>query len=68
MGTKSVSPAPLPRLSAPAQRAINAHRIYDLHDISRFSEKEIAALHGIGGSTLTALKGAMKKTGIRFRK
>ena len=57
----------LPKISAPAQRALAGAGIQNLKQLSKFSETEIEALHGIGPNALKELKKALKKNGLAFR-
>ena len=54
-------------LAAPARRALENNNITTLKKLSTFSEKEIAALHGIGPSSLPILKNALKEEGLSYR-
>ena len=58
----------LPKLAAPAQRALAAAKIANLSQLSNKTETEIAALHGMGPNALTTLKAAMKTEGLSFRR
>ena len=58
----------LPKLSAPAQRALAGAGIRNLKDLTKFSEAQIKALHGIGPNALKELHRAMKADGIAFAK
>ena len=58
----------LPKLAAPAQRALAGAGIQNLKDLAKFSEVEIKDLHGIGPNALKALREAMKANGISFAK
>lgn len=55
-------------LSAPAQRALSAARIMSLKDLRQWREADVAALHGLGPKTLTALRAALKSAGMSYRK
>ncbi len=57
----------LPRLSAPARRALRAARINRLEQLTRFSEAEIGRLHGIGPNALNRLGAALAAKGLRFK-
>lgn len=57
----------LPKLSAPAQRALASAGITHLRDLSNFSEADLLKLHGFGPSSLKPLKEAMEKAGIKFK-
>ncbi|HQZ21096.1 MAG TPA: hypothetical protein PLW39_02390 [Thermoflexales bacterium] len=67
MKTNSSS-SDLPKLAAPAQRALASAGIANLQDLRKFTEAEIANLHGIGPNALKALKEAMAKNGLEFKK
>lgn len=54
-------------LSAPARRALVNAGIQTAQDLSRFSKKEIAALHGMGPSSLPKLEAALAKEGLAFK-
>ena len=58
----------LEKLSAPAQRALASVKIKSLKDLTKFTEKEIADLHGIGPSTFKTLRPIMKKYKLTFKK
>lgn len=55
-----------PKLAAPAQRALASAGITNLRQLSRFSEKQVKELHGIGNNALTALSKALKENGLSF--
>ena len=64
---KPQSPNDLPvKLSQPAQRALAAAGIQSLEQVSRFSEKEISKLHGIGPNALALLHQALEEKGLSF--
>tara|TARA_R110002020_G_scaffold122487_2_gene277837 strand:- start:20476 stop:21051 length:576 start_codon:yes stop_codon:yes gene_type:complete len=54
-------------LSAPAIRALEQHGITTLTALSRYSEKEILALHGIGKTALPKLRMALSGEGRSFK-
>jgi DNA-directed RNA polymerase alpha subunit len=56
------------KLASPARRALVAAGITTLQQLSRFSEKEIAALHGIGQNALAEIKQALIKNKLSFSK
>jgi hypothetical protein len=56
----------LPKLAAPAQRALAGAGIHNLKQLSNFSEKEIKELHGIGPNALIELRRALKAKGLAF--
>ena len=60
-------PGDLPKLSAPAQRALASVNVATLQDLSQHSEGEIAKLHGMGPSGIKALKAALTEKGLAFK-
>jgi DNA-directed RNA polymerase alpha subunit len=58
----------LPLLPAPARRALENAGIKTLTDLSKRSEAEILALHGIGPSSIPRLRQALKTKKMSFRK
>ncbi|MBS1708248.1 MAG: DNA-binding protein [Armatimonadetes bacterium] len=58
---------PLPKLSAPACRALTAAGVAFLEDLSRISRKEAAKLHGMGPNALTKLDAALAEAGLAWR-
>ncbi|HMU10625.1 MAG TPA: RNA polymerase alpha subunit C-terminal domain-containing protein [Ferruginibacter sp.] len=54
-------------LSAPARRALESKGVKTLKQLSRFSEKDILALHGMGKTSLPLLKEALLKKGLTFK-
>lgn len=56
-----------PGVSGPALRALNAAGIRSVADLARWSERDLAALHGMGPKALTVLKDALAASGLRFR-
>lgn len=55
-------------LAAPARRALERENIKTLTDLTRYSEKEILALHGMGKSSIPKLKALLSSEGLGFRK
>jgi hypothetical protein len=58
---------PLPKLSAPAQRALASAGVSSLEDVAKFTKIEILGLHGVGMSTILPLEEALRKAGLGFR-
>lgn len=56
----------LPKLSAPAGRALAAAGITRLEQLTRVSEAELAQLHGMGPHALETLKAAMRERRLKF--
>ncbi|MFY9945094.1 MAG: hypothetical protein WAL07_03475 [Exiguobacterium chiriqhucha] len=57
---------PLPKCSAPAERALAAAYIDTLEQLATYTRQEIADLHGIGPSVLRILETALHEQGLRF--
>ncbi len=54
-------------ISAPAKRALENAQIRTLEDLSKFSENELLALHGIGKSSIPKFKEFLKSEGLTFK-
>jgi len=67
-GTTHPNAAAFPAgLSGPALRALDRAGIRSVADLARWSEKELAALHGMGPAGLRKLRDALEAKGWRFR-
>jgi hypothetical protein len=64
MGTEGTE---LPKLAAPARRALAAAGYNHLEDLTEVEESEIAGLHGMGPKAVEALRGALRERGLSFR-
>ncbi|GAB3911566.1 helix-hairpin-helix domain-containing protein [Mucilaginibacter boryungensis] len=65
---KTSKPAgPFARFSKPAQRALDNAGIEKLEDLSRLTEKEFKALHGMGPATTKPLMAQMEEAGLKFK-
>jgi hypothetical protein len=53
-------------LSAPARRALAGAGVTRLVHLTKFSEAQIAGLHGIGPNALVELRRALKARGLSF--
>lgn len=51
-------------LGAPARRALERENIKTLTDLSKYSEKEILSMHGIGKSTIPKLQEMLTNEGL----
>ena len=58
----------LSELGAPARRALEGAGITSLKLLSKYTEKEILKLHGMGPSSIPKLKDALTKDGLTFKK
>ena len=56
----------LPKLAAPAQRALANAGIHSLVQLTKFSEADVKQLHGIGPNALEALRRALTENGLSF--
>ncbi|GGK95912.1 DNA-directed RNA polymerase subunit alpha C-terminal domain-containing protein [Deinococcus radiotolerans] len=54
----------LPRLSAPARRALSRAGITTLAGLSRHTERDLLALHGLGPNALAALRDVLAARGL----
>jgi predicted flap endonuclease-1-like 5' DNA nuclease len=57
----------LPRIGAPATRALANIGITTLAGVAKYSEAELAKLHGMGPKALGILKQELKKQGKGFK-
>jgi hypothetical protein len=64
MGT---DPTDLPKLAAPARRALLAAGYTSLEDLTEVSEAEVLKLHGMGPNAMRALRAALEERGLSFR-
>jgi hypothetical protein len=58
----------LPKNSAPAARAFTNANIKTLKDLSKWTEKELLTLHGVGSASIPILRKALKAKGFEFKK
>jgi len=58
---------PLPRIGAPATRALRTEGIWTLEQVRDRSEGELAALHGVGPIALRFLREALDERGWSFK-
>jgi len=54
-------------LSAPARRALENKGIKTLEQLSKYSEKEILNLHGMGPSSMPKLRSTLSAKGMAFK-
>lgn len=57
----------LPKIGAPATRALNSISVAKLSQLANYTEKELLALHGFGIKAIRILKEEMKKVNLEFR-
>jgi hypothetical protein len=58
----------LPKLAAPARRALAGAGITRLDQLARLTEAEVKALHGIGPNALNTLQRALRARGLSLAK
>jgi len=56
-----------PGVGGPALRALSSAGIRSVADLARWTEADLAALHGMGPKALAALRAALEQTGHSFR-
>ncbi|MED2037002.1 RNA polymerase alpha subunit C-terminal domain-containing protein [Bacillus wiedmannii] len=57
----------LSRLSSPARNALQHHGIHTIEELSKYSEKEILKLHGMGPASMPKLRNALEEKGLSFK-
>jgi len=62
-----MKPIALPKLAAPAQRALQSAGITNLTQLTQVSEEELMQLHGMGKNALSTLQEALKANRLSFR-
>ncbi|MDP3735936.1 MAG: hypothetical protein Q8R02_01025 [Hyphomonadaceae bacterium] len=65
---KNAPPSDLPKLAAPAMRALNRAGLTSLAKLSQASEAEAMELHGMGPNAMAAIRAAMKRARLTFAK
>jgi hypothetical protein len=55
-------------LSAPARRALEHEGLTSLSKVSKYSEKELEQLHGMGPSAIAKVKLLLKSAGMNLKK
>ncbi len=66
MNQKQPEAGNLPKLAAPARRALEAAGIDRLEQLTTVREADIARLHGIGPNALRQLRRALAANGLSF--
>ena len=54
-------------LSSPARNALQHHGIHTIEELSKYSEKEILKLHGMGYASMPKLRKALEERGLSFK-
>ena len=57
----------IPKIGAPAQRALGTAGVKQLKDLTKFREDEVRKWHGIGPNALDKLRQALEEKGLSFR-
>jgi DNA-directed RNA polymerase alpha subunit len=57
----------LPKLAAPARRALLGAGYTRLEDLTRVTESDLMKLHGMGANAMRALRDALQERGLSFR-
>ncbi|GAB4006831.1 hypothetical protein [Nocardioides ultimimeridianus] len=57
---------PLPRIGAPATRALRAQGVWTLEQVREWREKDLAALHGVGPVAVRLLRSTLAEHGWAF--
>jgi hypothetical protein len=57
----------LPKLGAPARRALLGAGSTRLEDLTKVTESDVMKLHGMGPNAMGALRDALRARGLSFR-
>jgi hypothetical protein len=57
----------LPKLAAPARRALAAAGYTRLEQLTEVEESEVMRLHGMGPNAMETLRNALRERGLSFR-
>ncbi|MFN5982337.1 MAG: hypothetical protein ACK46Y_11650 [Fluviicola sp.] len=57
----------LSKLGAPARRALERENILSLEELSKWTEKELIQLHGIGPSSIPILKNSLQEANLTLK-
>jgi hypothetical protein len=63
---RQVGGALMPRLSAPARRALEQAGYTRLEQFADVTEAELLTLHGLGPTAIAALREALEENGLAF--
>lgn len=58
----------LPKIAAPALRALDRIGISSLQDLTKITEQELLDLHGFGPNALEILRKKLREKGLSFKK
>nr|WP_263314221.1 helix-hairpin-helix domain-containing protein [Mammaliicoccus sp. Marseille-Q6498] len=56
----------LPKIGKPATRALNSINVTTLEDVSKYDEKYLSELHGVGPKAIRILKESLEEKGLSF--
>ena len=56
----------LPKIAAPAQRALQSAGIHSLKQLTKVTEAELLQMHGMGPNALGKLRQALAEKGLSF--
>ena len=59
---------PLPKIGAPATRALNSIGVTTVEQLARYTEAEILELHGVGPRAIRILAPVMAELGVSFKR
>ena len=57
----------LPKLAAPARRALQGASYTRLEDLTKVTESDVMRLHGMGPNAMQVLRNALSERGLSFR-
>ncbi len=57
-----------PKIGNPALSALDHSGIHHFTDLTKYSEKELLALHGFGPKALGILRNSLSERGLSFKK
>jgi predicted Fe-Mo cluster-binding NifX family protein len=63
MGTEETN---LPKLAAPARRALHGAGSTRLEDLAKVTESDVMKLHGMGPNAMQVLRNALRERGLSF--
>jgi predicted flap endonuclease-1-like 5' DNA nuclease len=64
--TSDISSSDLPNIGGPATRALAGAGITQLQQLTRWSEADLAKLHGVGPKAVRILREALRERGLAF--
>ena len=66
-GPGGVATSNLPKIGAPATRALDDADVKDLEDLTDWSERDLLALHGMGPKAVDVLREHLAAKGLAFK-